>query len=137
MASRQSQVLDITEKVWQKQVEGLAKTLGYTKIYHTFFSRWSDKGFPDLVLVKPNRLIFAELKREKGKLTDSQREWLKALEEAGAECYVWYPHQWDEIAEILRRKPEGISLEVNRVTCQKMTGVASGTTVETSEGERA
>lgn len=54
-------------------------------------------GFPDLVLVRKARLIFAELKLDKGRLEQSQKEWLEALEQAGMVVYVWRPRDWDEI----------------------------------------
>ena len=100
------QTTEITEKAWQKQLEALAKTLGYTHIYHTFMSRWSDKGFPDLVLVHPGqkRVVYIECKRESGKLTDHQREWLAALESAGQEAYVLRPSDWDRAVEILQKR---------------------------------
>ena len=45
-------------------------------------------GFPDLVLVR-ERVVFAELKSAKGQLSPRQREWMRALLEAGQEAYVW------------------------------------------------
>ena len=79
------------------------------------------KGFPDMVMVKPPRLIFAELKSETGKLTKEQEDWIKLLilvaednikfsHEAGIpipicrtiEIYIWRPSQFDEIVRILR-----------------------------------
>jgi hypothetical protein len=51
----------MTEKQLQGAVVELAKRLGYL-VYHTFDSRRSNPGWPDLVLCKPPRLIFAELK---------------------------------------------------------------------------
>ncbi len=97
---------EITEKAWQKQVEQLAKTLGW-EVYHTFLSRWSDAGFPDLVLARASKdnksgVHFVELKSEKGKLTISQERWRDVLLSAGASWYCWRPSQWDEIVEILR-----------------------------------
>ena len=61
-------------------------------------------GFPDLVLVKSPRLIFAELKREGAKPTEPQRAWLEALEAGGCrdwEVYVWRPRDMETIREIL------------------------------------
>jgi VRR-NUC domain len=63
-------------------------------------------GFPDLVLVR-DRVIFAELKREGGKLSAAQREWVEALEKAGAETYVWFPSMLDQVAEILSNRSQG------------------------------
>lgn len=59
------------------------------------------KGWPDLVLVR-DRIIYAELKSARGKLTDEQREWMIALRGAGAEFYVWTPADWGQVQEVLR-----------------------------------
>lgn len=62
-----------------------------------------DRGFPDLVLVKPPRLIFAELK-VKGKPRPEQNEWLKALIDSScAEVYFWAPADWQQIMQTLGR----------------------------------
>lgn len=37
------------------------------------------KGFPDLVMAKRNRVVFAELKSEKGPVSEDQEEWLTVL----------------------------------------------------------
>jgi len=63
-------------------------------------------GFPDLVLVKENRLIFAELKKEVGRTTPEQDSWLAALKATGVEVYVWRPSQLPEVVQILDKKPE-------------------------------
>lgn len=52
------------------------------------------KGFPDLGLVKPGRMIVAELKSAVGRVTPEQREWLNAFESAGISAYVWRPEHW-------------------------------------------
>ena len=63
-------------------------------------------GFPDLVLVHPTRgVIFAELKTERGKVTAGQRQWLNALDDAGATAVVWRPQDTDTIKNILRGTP--------------------------------
>lgn len=90
----------LTEKEFLAQIIQLAKVYGF-RTYHPFLSIRSERGFPDLTLVKPGRLIFAELKTDRGKLTEKQEEWLMALREAGAEAYVWRPAQWDEVVAIL------------------------------------
>ena len=70
--------------------------------YHTHDSRHSAAGFPDLTMVRGRRLIFAELKTEKGRLTTDQRAWLEALALTSAEVYCWRPSSWPEIEATLR-----------------------------------
>jgi hypothetical protein len=54
-------------------------------------------------LVRGERLLFAELKREKGKLSAEQEAWLEDLRRVpGVEVYVWRPGDMDEIAQVLR-----------------------------------
>ena len=61
--------------------------------YHTAFSRGSEAGWPDLVLLHPRtrRCLFVELKREDGAVTASQQAWLDALADCGFETGVWRP----------------------------------------------
>ena len=91
-----------TERDLQKHVVELATVYGW-EIYHTYDSHRSAPGFPDLVMVKERRLIFAELKREEGLLTDEQIVWANALMRTSAEYYNWRPSNLDEIAEVLGR----------------------------------
>lgn len=58
-------------------------------------------GFPDLVMVR-ERIIFAELKSDKGKVSDTQSEWLAALKVAAAEVYVWRLKDWEKIVDVLK-----------------------------------
>lgn len=94
---------DMLEKDWQRQVRELAETLGYRRAYHTFDSRRSDVGFPDLVLVSAQRrrVIYLELKREKGRVSDMQAGWIRDLHLAGAEVYVARPRHLQQLAYVL------------------------------------
>ena len=59
-------------------------------------------GFPDLVLVRPPRLLFVELKSDKGKLTHEQMQWWFALHSIRRlEVYCWRPRDWDALVRIL------------------------------------
>jgi hypothetical protein len=91
-----------TEKEFMGQVVALARLRGWL-VYHTHDSRRSPAGFPDLVLVRPRdgRLVFAELKTDRGCLRPAQVLWLEALRQTAAEVYVWRPAQWDEIERCL------------------------------------
>ena len=92
----------LTEEEFQRQVTDLATFCGGIW-YHTHDSRHSAKGFPDLCLVKGKRLLFLELKSERGKLTPEQVAWLNALHEAGAETHAFWPRDWAEIEQELTR----------------------------------
>lgn len=92
------------EDLFQSHVRGLAQLYGWGPDYHTYDSRRSPPGFPDLVLVRPPRVIFAELKVGRGVLTPYQRVWRDALLRCpGVEYFCWYPRDLLEIERVLRR----------------------------------
>jgi len=63
--------------------------------YHTYDSRRSKAGFPDLTAVKGSRLMFVEFKTEKGKVKEAQVEWLDALVATHGEVYLVRPSTMD------------------------------------------
>lgn len=104
------------EKEFQSRVERYAKITGWL-FYHTFSSRRSTSGFPDVTLCHPNReTLFAELKSDVGKPTDAQREWLLSLAASGQIACLWRPKHLDDIARYLAGEttcPPGIVAEGN------------------------
>jgi hypothetical protein len=96
-------IADVTEKDWQTTVKDLVKRLGWRRPYHTFDSRRSEPGFPDLVLVR-DRVVFLELKRETGKLSAAQTDWLTMLIRARAEVYIARPSDFQALAQVLGRR---------------------------------
>ena len=94
----------LTEAAFQAQVVQYARLMGW-KVFHPWISIKSAAGFPDLVLVRPPRLVFAELKRDGKEPTPAQVEWLNALQECGVEVYVWHPAGWERIERILSHAP--------------------------------
>jgi hypothetical protein len=106
-----------TEREFQAAVIDLAERAGWL-VAHFHDSRRQaggrligDRdaaGFPDLVAVRRERLVFAELKSERGKLRPKQADWLRALGQVEVslgcsvvETYLWRPSQWDDIVEVL------------------------------------
>ena len=64
------------------------------------------KGWPDLVLVHPNRgVVFAELKAEREGLKPEQVVWRDRLLEAGADWFMWKPSDWPAVQITLTRPP--------------------------------
>lgn len=94
----------LTEAQFEAAVERAAKLLGW-RYYHTYNSMRSIPGFPDLVLVRGRRLIFAELKLDSGRVSQPQQNWLDDLRLVGppTEVYLWRPRDWASIEQILRR----------------------------------
>lgn len=88
----------MTERDLQGGVIETARLLGY-RVAHFRPARtqngWATpvaadgKGYPDLTLCRPGRLVFAELKVGRNRATIDQTAWLQALEAAGAEAYLW------------------------------------------------
>ena len=89
----------VTEKQFQAAVVEYAQIRGWT-YYHTADSRKSAPGFPDLVFVR-YKVIFAELKVGKNKLSKHQKHWRDVLLEANANWFCWYPDDWPEIEQEL------------------------------------
>ncbi len=91
-----------SEKDFLSQLKDLAK-IYHWRLYHPFLSKWSERGYPDITLVRPPRIIFAELKREKGVLSPSQEEWAELLRACpGVEYYQWKPSNWDDILVLMK-----------------------------------
>jgi hypothetical protein len=87
----------ITEKEFMAQIKDLATMMRWTW-FHPYDSRRSTPGLPDLLLVRPPRIIFAELKVKSGFVTPSQKQWLDLLGGCpGVETYLWTPGHWPEI----------------------------------------
>ena len=56
-----------------------------------------DKGLPDIIAARNGRVVFAELKVGKNKLTPDQEGWIHHL---GGDTYIWRPEDWDEIVQV-------------------------------------
>lgn len=63
-------------------------------------------GFPDIVLVRGARLLFAELKSDKGELRPEQKRWLGALSQVTRppEVHLWRESDWNELQRVLGRR---------------------------------
>ncbi len=94
-----------SEAQFQAAIVQLAKVLGWGLIYHTYDSRRSAAGFPDLILCRPPRVVALECKRTGGKITTAQEEWIRALSASNVEAYIVWPESMPFIASLLQRKP--------------------------------
>jgi len=89
----------MTEKQLMAALVDVFERFGWL-VYHTFDSRRSAPGFPDLVAVKGERLLAIEVKAQDGRVTPDQRVWLSALAAVpGVACYVVRPA--DDLSELV------------------------------------
>ena len=93
-----------SEADFQRQVIAYAELNGF-RIYHTYDSRRSAAGYPDLTLIHPaHGCIWIELKTLSGKLSPAQEEWQQALRAAGQRTFVFRPCDWQLIETALGGK---------------------------------
>ena len=99
----------LTEKDFARSVVDYAH-LRHWLVYFTWYRAgvnerrqgYQVSGFPDLVLVRPPRLVFAELKVKDNQPTATQKEWLDLLGKvAQVESYLWRETDWSKIMEVL------------------------------------
>jgi hypothetical protein len=92
----------MTKREWTRLVKDTADQFGWER-YHTHRSDFSPAGYPDETLCRPPRLVFAELKSDKGKVSPAQLHWLDLLAQVpGVEAYLWRPADFDHMVRILR-----------------------------------
>jgi hypothetical protein len=82
--------LTVTERRLQATVIEMCKVYGIAW-YHTFDSRRSNRGWPDLALCGSRGFITRELKSGRGVTTPDQEDWGARLRQAGVNWGVWRP----------------------------------------------
>lgn len=75
---------------FQKQVTDLADTLGLSW-FHNPDSRRIRAGLPDLIIIGPGGVIYAEIKTGTGVLNPAQRKIIRLLRQSHQLVYVWRP----------------------------------------------
>lgn len=85
-------LLEAKEADLDEAVRQLCRLLGVCR-YHPYDSRRSMPGFPDLVLWR-DRLMFRELKSERGRCSKEQLHVGDTLVRAGMNWAIWRPRDW-------------------------------------------
>jgi hypothetical protein len=83
----------MSEAALQEAVIACATLLGWEH-FHAYDMRRSDTGWPDLLLLKPPRMLVLELKTERGKVSPEQEGWLALWAACGAMTAVIRPSDW-------------------------------------------
>ena len=97
----------VSEKAWQNTVRKAAEAMGW-RVLTTWNSKHSPRGEPDLRMIRPPRVIFAELKSANGHISPDQEEVIYLLRDCpGVEVYVWWEtDDWAKIQRILEGQIE-------------------------------
>lgn len=100
----------LTEAQFQAQVAELARLHGWAVMHvgraragsdaHLTPTLLDGAGWPDLVLCR-DRLLFRELKTDRGVVRAEQTLWGERLTAAGQDWAIWRPRDWAEIVETL------------------------------------
>jgi hypothetical protein len=91
---------NLTEAQWQAQVIDYAHLRGF-RVIHNTDSRRTQPGVPDLMLIKPPRLLFVELKSETGKVRPEQRQMISDLRACGQLAAVYRPSHFPILRALL------------------------------------
>lgn len=104
------------ERDFQRWVIDTARVLGW-KVWHVpapmqyvgkergFVGAKDAAGLSDLILVGRTRVIFAEVKGKKGKVSDKQVDFTRSVNAISASsvfAVLWWPGDEDDIEEMLR-----------------------------------
>jgi hypothetical protein len=103
-----------SEREYQDKIVEYARLMGWL-INHQLPAlradgRWrtavqGHRGFLDLTLVRPPRLVVLEIKAELGRLTSYERRWLAAWQQVPcAEAHVVRPSTWPFVERLLARE---------------------------------
>ena len=91
-----------SEKDFQQEVRQIARLYGWAD-YCAYNSRHSPAGWPDLTLLRPPHLIFAELKTDRGRLQPPQKRTIDLLQQCQhIQTFVWRPDDYPQIHAAIR-----------------------------------
>lgn len=100
-----------TERQFQDEVIDYAHLMGYEiahfravrvqradgSVYYCTPATVDGEGWPDLVIIKPPKVFFVELKTTKGVVRKRQEHWIEMLSACGLDAGVLRPEGWEEL----------------------------------------
>jgi len=90
--------IKITENDIKRQVKNYLGIKGFFH-FHILQGLGAFRGIPDIVAIRKGRVIFLEIKKPGGKLSEHQQRFQETMERAGGEYYV--VRSLEEIIRIL------------------------------------
>ncbi len=106
----------VAGKAWESVCTDMARMYGWTVAsfrsvlikgkhgsYYATPVQADGEGFPDLVLVRGDRIMFRELKAGKARLTKEQKMWGELLMRAGCDYEIWREGNEEEVLLQLKR----------------------------------
>lgn len=111
---RRTPLITIDGNTWEKQIwHDLGAAFGWQSAHfravetkhrgYTVPVGAHGDGWPDFTMVR-DRVIYVEAKAGTGRVQPKQADWLRRLEKAGQEVYVFRPEYLEEIAAVLRHR---------------------------------
>jgi hypothetical protein len=102
----------LSESDWQKQVEAALTRNGWWFLHippnvvvcnrcHAKIYRGIQKGFPDIFAIKPPRMLWLELKRERGQLEPEQQQLGEMLQACGQTWLHARPRDRAELLDLI------------------------------------
>lgn len=91
----------MTEREIQREITNAAETYGWNW-YHANQPLRDRAGFPDLVLIRPPKLLICELKSKRGRVSPQQAEWIEDLTACGVDARIVRPDDLEAVLTILR-----------------------------------
>lgn len=88
------------EKLFMGQVTRYAKLMGW-RVHHTFDSRRSEPGLPDLICIRRPRIVFLEIKGARTPVTDDQKATIEELQACGLTALIVRPKDWKTVERLL------------------------------------
>lgn len=93
----------MTEKDLERAIAEMARFLGFM-VFHARPAQsnkgwrtpvaYDGKGFPDLLLVGNERVIFLEIKTDVGRVSPDQSRWSEQIIQSGGEYFLLRPNDW-------------------------------------------
>ena len=96
--------VDATEREFQSAVVDYALWHGWHVLHIPDVRRVRHYpvGFPDLLLIRRDKVLFRELKTRTGRVSREQRGFIKRLQDWKHDAKVWRPSDWSEIEKTLQ-----------------------------------